>query len=180
MLGIDEMITLEDVLRVEFEDHMTEILIRLNRNGDLDAFLDMIGMKHLIAEEPKYVVFKNAKIVVIGQSSVEADKLLLTAKKLGISPNRLEMHLDYEDGKTINLEKYRYNVNYSAIIFGPVPHSGISKGDYGSVISAAEHEPGYPPVIRLGDDNLRITKSVFKDVIRDMLAREIIIPDLIA
>ncbi len=180
MLGIDEMVALEDVLRTEFEDHMTEILIRLNRNGNLDAFLEMVGMKHLIAEEPEYVVFKNAKIVVIGQSSVDADKLLLTAKKLGISPDRLELHLDYEDGKTINLEKYRYNVNYSAIIFGPVPHSGVSKGDYSSVIAAAENEPGFPPVVRLGDDNLRITKSAFKDAIRNMLDQDIIVSDLIS
>ena len=179
MLGIEELAALEEVLLAEFADKSTEILTRLNRNGDLEAFLEMMGMKHLLAEKSEYEVFKNAKIVVIGQTSVSADKITLAAKKLGISARRLELHLEYEDAKTINAEKYRYDPNYSAILFGPVPHSGISKGEYNSIISTVEQTPGYPPSRRLGGGKLKLTKSDFSEALRSLINDEVIVTDYI-
>lgn len=43
------------------------------------------------------------------------------------------------------------------------------KGDYGSVISALESEDGYPPVVRLGSNGLKITKSDFRAKLEEMI-----------
>ena len=50
-----------------------------------------------------------------------------------------------------------------------MPHSGSGKGDYSSVISAIEAEEGYPPVVRLGSNGLKITKSDFRSKLTEMI-----------
>ena len=55
------------------------------------------------------------------------------------------------------------------LIVGPMPHSGSGKGGYGSVISALESEDGYPPVVRLGSNGLKITKSDFRAKLEEMI-----------
>ena len=39
----------------------------------------------------------------------------------------------------------------------------------GSIISAIETEPGYPPVVRMGSNGLKITKSDFKDKLQELI-----------
>ena len=57
---------------------------------------------------------------------------------------------------------------------GPMPHSGSGKGNYSSIISALESEEGYPPVVRLGSNGLKITKSDFKMKLEEALAGHLI------
>jgi len=69
----------------------------------------------------------------------------------------------------------QWQPTYSLIMVGPMPHSGSAKGDYSNIISALESEDGYPPVVRLGSNGLKITKSDFKSKLIEMVeARKII------
>ena len=91
------------------------------------------------------------------------------AKKLGIDKKRFEFYLDYEDAKTFNFRKMQWQPSYSLIMVGPMPHSGAGKGYGSSIISTLENEDGYPPVVRLGSNSLKITKSDFKAKLEEMI-----------
>lgn len=169
-LGYDEIGCIEEALR----DRLLEILSRLNREDRLEAFLEYCGASDLLGNESDYEVYRNGKILVIGESMPKKEEILNTAKKLGIDKDRLELHLEYEDAKKYDFRHIRYNLHYSVIILGPMPHSGTSKGNYSSVIEMLKKEDGYPPVKTLGTDELKITKSNFRDAL-EMLQNEGII-----
>lgn len=169
MLNVEELFELEDNIKEELDDHLTVAISRMNRSGQLEEFLQLLGMEHLLKREPEYEVHKSGKIVVIGQSEVKSEILLSIAKKLGLETNRFEMYLNYEDSKTFNFRKMQWQPKYSLVMVGPMPHSGSDKGDYGSIISALEAEGGYPPVVRLGSNSLKITKSDFRTKLTEMI-----------
>ena len=169
MLNVEELFELEDNIKEELDDHLTAALSRMNRSGQLEEFLRMLGMEHLLQKEMRYEVYKSGKIVVIGQSDGKPDALLSIAKQLGLDKNRFELYLDYEDAKAFNFRKMQWQPTYSLLMVGPMPHSGISKGDYGSIIVALEAEEGYPPVVRLGSNGLKITKSDFRAKLTEMI-----------
>lgn len=169
MLNVEELFELEESIKEELDDHLTAALSRMNRSGQLEEFLRLLGMEHLLQRESGYEVYKTGKIVVIGQSDVKPEALLSIAKQLGLDKNRFELHLDYEDAKTFNFHKMQWQPTYSLLMVGPMPHSGSGKGDYGSIISALESEDGYPPVVILGSNGLKITKSDFKSKLEEMI-----------
>lgn len=174
MLSVEELCELEEDIREELDDYLTAAIANLNRSGQLEDLLHLLGMEHLLKKENAYEVYKTGKIVVIGQSEVKAEVLLGIAKKLGLAKDRFELHLDYYDAKDFNFKKMQWQPSYSLIMVGPMPHSGSGKGDYGSVISAIETEEGFPPVVRLGTNDLKITKSDFKSKLEEMIqARKI-------
>ena len=120
-------------------------------------------------------MYKSGKIVVIGQSDVKADVLLSIGKQLGVDKNRFELYLDYEDAKTFKFRKMQWQPSYSVVLVGPMPQSGMSKGDASSIITAIESEEGYPPVVRLGRNSLKITKTDFREKLKELIDRCIIV-----
>lgn len=169
MLNVEELCELEDTIRKELDNHLTAALAKLNRTGGLEDFLDLLGMGHLLERETGYQVFKTGKIIVIGQSDVRKEDLLAIAKKLGLDRNRFEFHLGYEDAKNYDFNKTRWQASYSLIMVGPMPHSGSVKGDSGSIIASLESQEGYPPVVRLGSNGLKITKSDFRTKLEEAI-----------
>lgn len=169
MLNVEELFELEDNIKEELDDHLTAALSRMNRSGQLEEFLRLLGMEYLLQKESGYEVYKTGKIVVIGQSDVKPEVLLSIAKQLGLDKNRFELYLEYEAAKKFNFQKMQWQPTYSLLMVGPMPHSGFGKGDYGSIISALESEDGYPPVVRLGTNGLKITKSDFKAKLSEMI-----------
>lgn len=169
MLDYEELLELEDSIKAELDDYLTSSLTKLNRSGQLYEFLQLLGMEHLLNRESGYEVHKCGKIVVIGQSDVKPKALLSVANQLGLDKNRFELHLEYEDAKTFNFRKMQWQPKYSLVMVGPMPHSGASKGCKGSIISALEAEDGYPPVVRLGSNGLKITKSDFREKLTEMI-----------
>ena len=170
MLGYEELLELEESLREELDENWTAVLTRLNRTSQIEELLSLLGLEHLLTADTGYQVYKTGKIIVIGQSDVKVDALLAIGKTLGIEKSRFEFHLDYDDGKKFDFRKIQWNPSYSVILVGPMGHSGKSKGEHGSVISAIENEDGYPPVIRLGQSGLKITKSDFKKKLQELKA----------
>ena len=174
MLNYSEISELEAAIMQELPDKLLPALTRLNRTGEIETLLKLLDLKELLDSDDEYEVYKTGKIVVIGQSDVKAEVLLTIAGKSGIDKARLELYLDYNDAKKLDLRKMQWNPTYSVILAGPMPHSGASKGDYSSVLTAIENEPGYPPVVRLGETSLKITKSQFQKKMEELLEAKII------
>lgn len=168
MLDINELLELEELIRDNLEERLEEILIKLNQKGQLEDLLRLLGMSELLGVESEEIS-RDGKIIVIGQSEVEREKLAAVAKKIGIEKDRFEFYLNYEDAKTFDFKKTQWSDKYSYILVGQMPHSGYSKGDYSSVITALEREDGYPPVVRMGTNGLKITKSSFRSALEYLL-----------
>lgn len=169
MLDVEELSELEENIKQELEEHLTEVLAKLNCSGQLEELLRLLGMEYLLENESRYQVYKTGKIIVIGQSDVNVEKLRSVVKQIGLDKSRFEFYLNYEDAKRFNFHKIQWKPSYSLIMVGPMPHSGIDKGDYSSIISAMEEEAGYPPVVRLGSNGLKITKSDFRSKLQEMI-----------
>lgn len=169
MLDISELAELEENIRYELDERLEEILIELNRNGKLEDFLHFIGMQRLLQTDESSVI-RDGKIIVIGQSEVDKKVLAAVAEKIGIAKERFEFYLEYEDAVKFDFRRIQWSSKYSCILVGPMPHSGNAKGEYESIIAALEHEEGYPPVGRMGTNELKITKSSFRMALENMIS----------
>lgn len=164
----------------EIEEILDEIQKRVtlaNQTDKLDALLKAWGLTEFLQseEDDRY---KSGKIVVIGGANVDERILSGICKNYGIGKDRLEFCLDYDKAQTYNYKKLRYNSAYSVVLFGAVPHSATGKGDSGSVVAELESQSGYPPIKRLMAGNeLKITKSNFKNMIKELIDSNIINAD---
>ena len=75
MLSIEELLELEDNIKAELDEYLTAALSKLNRSGQLEEFIELLGMEHLLQKESGYEVYKTGKIVVIGQSDVKFEDI---------------------------------------------------------------------------------------------------------
>lgn len=175
MLSLEQIEVLKDVLVERAE----EILCHMNSEGTIDRFLKIAGLSSLFEEEAKETDNQDPSgyIVVIGASMISANAIKGICKTMGISPERLKLHLDYEKAQKLNYRSMYCNSRYALILFGPIGHSARDKGDYSSIITAIEGENGYPPVIRLGTNELKVTKTGFKKALADAIERGYIIQD---
>ncbi len=174
-LDIDALFELEEQITERLVQNVEQILIKLNQEEKLETFLDLIGMRDLLGDDS--ITWPNdGKIIIVGASEVSKDVLLGIAKQYGISKDRFEFHLEYEDAKTYNFEKARWSWNYCCIMVGPMPHSGVSKGEFSSIITRLEREDGFPPIVELSDQNgkLKITKTSFKEAIKHAVGEGLI------
>lgn len=172
MLDVNELLELEEVIKSVLEEDLERILIELNRNGELETLLRLLGMQEYLGIEEEEEMPKDGKIIVIGKSEVEKEKLAAVAKNLGIAKDRFEFFLNYEDAKTFDFKKTQWSSKYSYILVGQMPHSGNAKGEYSSVISALESQEGYPPVVRMGTNGLKITKSSFRSTLEYLISEK--------
>lgn len=162
MLGVNELLELEEQIKAELEDRFEEILIKLNQEEKLEDFLCLLGMQEMLGIGEDINANADGKIIVIGQSEVEKEKLVAVARDYGIPKDRFEFYLNYEDAIKFDFRKTQWSMNYSCILVGQMPHSGYSKGDFSSVITALEKQDGYPPVVRMGLNGLKISKTSFR------------------
>ena len=157
-LSVENLYQISIELKQSLDENWDCILARLNTADRLDEFNELVGFE---GHEGGRVFhpLKNKRILIIGESRVSKQDLLLTMKKMGFSKDRFEMFLDYDEIKRLDISKYRNDLTCSAILVGPMPHSGIGKGDFSSIIAALEGQEGFAPVERLGGNELKITKS---------------------
>ena len=172
MLNQYELIDLETVLRSVLNDNLIGILTRLNSMDRLGEFLDMIGLGDLLPGKKVYESFKNGKILIIGYTSIKPKDIEGVVKAVGIDKRRIELCIDYKEAEKYDIKKkLQYNTDYSLVLAGPMGHSGKGKGEYSSKITAMEKEDGYPRVIRLGCNELKITKDGIKKSLKEALAK---------
>lgn len=109
------------------------------------------------------------KIVIIGDVKMSQQQAIGYAKSVGIEKSRLVFETDYSKFKRLNISKYQYNDDYDLILVGAVPHSTTDKGYYSSIITRMETEDGFPRVIRMGTNQLKVTLSNFKQAINEYI-----------
>ena len=156
----------------ELLDGIRERIFIANRNDTLLDILNRVGWGDLLPIDPidGFETHPAGQIVVLGASEVKKEKLLGVAKALGISKDRLELCLDYEDLVRYDYRKLQYKAKYRLVLVGPMPHSTAGTGDFSSTISAIQNEPGYPKVVELrAGGELKITKSNFTETLRGLL-----------
>ena len=171
VLSVEELADLQEAV----EEHLTEIMVKFNQGGQIEELLKYLGLETLLGvEEETYKPYKAGRIIVFGASKAKPEELRKAAKECGIEKGRLEPYLGYEESKRFDFRTVQYDEKYALIICGPTPHSGISKGEYSSIITAIENEPGYPPVVRL-DMSKPITRSAFSRALQDQLEKKVII-----
>lgn len=163
----------------EIIDAITAKIALANRMNELDSLLECWGLQELIgnnsvSSDDFYDTYKDGTIVVIGASQVKEHNLLGIAKSLGLSKDRFEFCLDYDEIVKFNFKKMQHKPNYRLVIVGPMPHSTAGKGDSSSAIAEMETRDGYPKVVRLGSNELKITKTSFKKTLQKQIAADYI------
>ena len=169
MLDVVQLMELEERLRPELDSRLEEIVSRLNRTERLEEFLEMVGLKNLLSDDSAYEIFKKGTIVVIGASKVKKVAFIAIGEELGICRDRFEFYLEYKDIAKLKITDFKRKLKYSLIMVGPMPHSGAGKEDASSIISAMESKEGYPPVVRLGTNGLKISKSDFRNKLQESI-----------
>lgn len=159
----------------EIIDAVSERIYLANRTGELESLLDDWGFRDLIkndavSSDDFYDTHKNGKIVVLGSSQVKEHDLLGIVKNLGLDKDRFEFCLEYKEIVSYPFSKLQYNPNYRLVIVGPMPHSTAGKVNSSSAIAEMENGNGYPKVIRLGSNELKITKTNFKNTLQNQQA----------
>lgn len=176
MYDINILLEIEEQLKNILNDDLLGILTMLNRKEQLEDFLQLVGHPELLPKKKFFQVTKEGLIMVVGYSHVNPKHLEGVVKELGLDVDRFKFYLDYDDGISNKVKSWQWSDKISAILVGPMPHSGEAKGDYSSVITALENEYGYPPIRRLGKNGLNISKSDFKEKLLDLLDGNIITP----
>lgn len=159
----------------EIIEKITAKVTYANRSGNLEELLTKWELVDLIPQTSAYTTKKDGKIVVVGATEVKENVLNGIIKSLGLDKNRFEFCLDYDKAKTFQYKKLRYNPDYRAVIFGPVPHSSSGKNNSGSVIAEMQNHEGYPLVeVLVGSGALKITKSNFREKLEELIERKYI------
>ena len=177
MVDVVELFEAKDGILQYINENIIGVLTTLNRTERLDDLFQLLGMQNPFLKERVFQTNKRGKIVVLGQSSVSKSDLLVSAGKMGFDKSRFEFHLRYEEMKSFNVRKYQYQFSYAAVLAGPMPHSGVRKGDYSSVLTAMENGEGYPIVVRMGENELKISKSGFQRTLQTLLDDRVVEKD---
>ena len=170
MFDVAELDNLSISLKNVFScfETLKERLTYLNRTEQLDNLLDLLGVSSVDSVAQKGI------IVVVGDSEVSKQCLLAIGKECGISKDRFEFCLSYDEAKRFNFKKTQYSDRYSLIMIGPMPHSSYGSGDFSSALSALRNTEGYPPIVTLGAQSLKITKTNFKNTLEQLIHNNIL------
>lgn len=153
----------------EILDIIREKVCLSNREETLDDLLSNWGIE-IKTNLSLYEPYKNGKILIIGQSSIDKNTIEGIAKSLNIDNKRLELVLEYCKAENYDFRKLQYNSLYRVIIVGPLPHKTVGTGCSSSVITEIENKEGYPRIVRsIANQELKITKSSIRTVLSQLL-----------
>lgn len=161
MYGSDE---LEDISK-QIYDALPAAIQMLNRCGQIDALLDLLGINNSASNYNKTI--RKGKILVLGQLDTSVESICKIGEKYKISRKRFEIVSEYDDCANFDYKNLQYSQKYCMIMLGPQPHKGKNIGDNSSGIAAVEKFDFYPPSIRVG--RLKITKSSFEAALRQCI-----------
>lgn len=152
-----DLIQLEEMVQERVINHSKEILTKLELQGLIPSLMVLLGIDGKL---PLLVGVRQArKILVLGGRSTRINELQGIAKKYGISKSDVTF-LDYDEVKSFNPGELQYSGKYALILVGPVPHKIRGIGNFSSILEYLQQE-GFPPVMDLGSNGLKITKTDF-------------------
>jgi hypothetical protein len=143
------------------------------KENRLQDYLHSVGMGDLFPEEKdeyRFESYRDGTILIVGRNEVKPQDIFGALKGLGIPKEQVELCLGYDNAKTYQYNKLQYNPKYRVVLFGPIPHSVVGKGESSSIITHLESNEGYPHVVRLTANNeLKMTKSSLKSAVSELL-----------
>ena len=174
-LTIQELSDLCDAMMGRMGLELLPAITKANREDTLGDLLASLGMSDLLISEndPSEERFLG-KILVVGASVVNVDKLRSIARKKGFDPDRFEFQLEYSRLKHFNFGKIRGSMGYAAILAGPMPHKTLGADEASSFIARIENNPDdYPTLIKMQAGNdLKITNNSFKQALGQLSQHE--------
>lgn len=117
---------------------------------------------NFIPKEDGLPYFSDSKILVLGDSQLSMDDIRKTVTEHGMDMDQFEFRLDYGKKDSYNLEKLKGNINYKAILIGPVPHKAFGDMKASSGVQEMINRPDlYPLTIKVVSSNgeLKINKN---------------------
>lgn len=161
-ISVDELL---DIMAVA-SNRIHRELQNAYTTGHLRDYLKKIDMEDLYPEEKSSSwqdSMPDGNVIIFGEASISERDIYASLKSVGISKERIELHLGYEELKKYPFSKLQYNAGYRLILIGPMPHSNTDKAEFSSPISMMEQTDGYPKILRLSSNGqLKITKSNLK------------------
>ncbi|MDU6784198.1 hypothetical protein [uncultured Peptoniphilus sp.] len=156
---------------------ITSELIKDQTDEQFCILLEKFGLNNLIPESAPYFfdTQKNGNIIMFGDSQIKMREIYGCLKAFGISKDRFE-HIPYEKVTNYNFRNLEYNNNYRLILIGPMPHSAKGMGDNNSIIEWLTNNKNIAKTRTF--ENLKVTKSSFKDVIREEIESGYLLQDL--
>lgn len=167
-LTIQELSDLCDEMMGRMGLELLPAITKANREDTLEDLLASLGMSDLlVSENDPYEERFLGKILVVGASAVNVDKLRSIARKKGFDPDRFEFQLEYSRLKHFNFGKIRGSMGYVAILAGPMPHKTPGADEASSFIARVENNPDdYPTLIKMyAGSDLKITNNSFKQAL---------------
>ena len=174
-LTIQELSDLCDEMMGRMGLELLPAITKANREDTLEDLLASLGMSDLlVSENDPYEERFLGKILVVGASAVNVDKLRSIARKKGFDPDRFEFQLEYSRLKHFNFGKIRGSMGYAAILAGPMPHKTPGTDEASSFIARVENNPDdYPKLIKMQAGNdLKITNNSFKQALGQLSQHE--------
>ena len=108
----------EEVNLLEIQEKIFQKILRevteAYYENKLNEVLNKYGLKDEI-EYPYYDI-NNSKILIVGNSMINKDKLVVIAKKYGINEKFLEFELDYNRLHNYDFSKLKNSINYSDVL----------------------------------------------------------------
>ena len=171
MKDYNELKAIQEKIREEVNsDAFIQTLCRMNCTGTLDEFMTMLE-PYKPVNDCAFHPSPNGKILVVGGSRCKRNELSAIGRNMGIPKERFVFVLDFVETKKYPFWKLRCNEDWAAVMLGPIPHK---IQDMESVIATMEHDEKYPPIVRLGSNDLKITKTNFKECLRSLIDTNIV------
>lgn len=109
-LTITELSDLCDAMMDRMGLELLPDITKANREDSLEELLSSLGMSDLLGNrEDRGEELYSGKIIVLGASAVNVDKLRSVARKKGFDPNRFEFQLDYGRLKHFDFQDSRHD-----------------------------------------------------------------------
>ena len=173
-LTIQELSDLCDEMMGRMGLELLPAITKANRENTLEDLLASLGMSDLlVSENDPYEERFLGKVLVVGASVVNVDKLRSIARKKGFDPDRFEFQLEYSRLNTSTSANTRLD-GYAAILAGPMPHKTPGADEASSFIARVENNPDdYPTLIKMQAGNdLKITNNSFKQALGQLSQHE--------
>lgn len=157
----------------EIKEKIEQEIIKANRTGTLQ---ELLKKYNFYKPEYSHCEPRIAKVLVIGESRPTVDELKRVLKKYGISKDRFEFVLDYDDATNYQMGTLRYNFKYCDIFAGPFGHKTKGMGHCNSILAKIEHNQAeYPKLTRLiANGELKITKNNFEEALKNSQLMELL------
>ena len=150
-----------------------KIINKINKEIDYANLFDdveqVLNKYDIVYEEFEAIPVdtRTMKILVFGVLSGKKSDYQMLIKKMGIDPDHVHFVDDYNELSKYPVEKLRNSVEYSDILFGPVPHSQVSMGHTSSFLASIKQSPKEYPRLNemVANSKLKITKSNFEQAV---------------